>query len=184
MPFKFNPMVIPEVVLIEPQIFGDSRGFFMETWSQRDFLQGGITADFVQENHSSSKQGVLRGLHYQVEKPQGKLLRVIVGEIFDVAVDLRRGSGTFGRWVGAYLSAENKKIFWVPPGFAHGFYVVSPVAEILYSCTEFYAPQLERCIVWNDPDLGISWPLVSGSGPILSQKDREGQFLQRADFYP
>ncbi|NET53833.1 MAG: dTDP-4-dehydrorhamnose 3,5-epimerase, partial [Merismopedia sp. SIO2A8] len=154
------PTKIPEVLIIEPRVFGDDRGFFYESYNQRAFSdKAGITADFVQDNHSRSQQNVLRGLHYQIQQPQGKLLRVIVGSIFDVAVDIRKSSPTFGQWVSCLLSAENKRQVWVPPGFAHGFLVLSEAAEVLYKTTDFYAPQHERTLLWNDPDLAIAWPL-------------------------
>lgn len=168
---NFIPTEIPDVILIEPRVFSDERGFFMETWHKEKFLKGGIDADFVQDNHSRSTQGTLRGLHYQVKRQQGKLVRVIVGEVYDVAVDIRRGSATFGKWVGLYLSAENKRMLWIPPGFAHGFYVTSEVAEFVYKCTDFYAPEYERSIIWNDATIGIQWPLVKGIPPCLSHKD-------------
>lgn len=168
---NFIPTEIPDVTLIEPRVFVDERGFFMETWHKEKFLKGGIDVDFVQDNHSRSTQGTLRGLHYQVKRQQGKLVRVILGEVYDVAVDIRRGSSTFGKWVGFYLSAENKRMLWIPPGFAHGFYVTSEVAEFLYKCTDFYAPEYERSIIWNDATLGIKWPLVNGASPCLSHKD-------------
>lgn len=181
---KVAPTHLPEVLLIEPQVFGDERGFFMETWQRRKFADAGIDLDFVQDNHSRSVQGVLRGLHYQLLQPQGKLVRVTVGEVFDVAVDLRRSSPRFGDWVGVTLSAENQQMLWVPPGFAHGFYVLSDVAEFQYKCSDYYAPEHERSLRWNDPDLGIDWPLVGGAAPALSPKDAEGQWLVSAEVYP
>lgn len=181
---RFLPTGISEVLLIEPQVFGDSRGFFMETWHAAKFAEAGLDCDFVQDNHSKSVQGTLRGLHYQIKKPQGKLVRVISGEVFDVAVDLRKSSPFFGRWVGDILSAENKKMLWVPPGFAHGFYVLSPEAEFVYKCTELYAPEHERCICWDDPALGIVWPLLAGKPPLLSAKDLAGASLAEAELYP
>ncbi len=180
---RFLPTDIPEVLLIEPQVFGDSRGFFMETWHAEKFAAAGLDLRFVQDNHSKSAQGTLRGLHYQIEKPQGKLVRVVSGEVFDVAVDLRKSSPTFGRWIGDILSAENKKMLWVPPGFAHGFYVLSPEAEFVYKCTELYAPEHERCIRWDDPGLGIAWPLLA-QAPLLSAKDLAGASLVEAELYP
>jgi dTDP-4-dehydrorhamnose 3,5-epimerase len=162
---------LPGVQLIEPVVHGDHRGFFFESYHARDFAAVGIRHSFVQDNHSRSRQGVLRGLHYQLAKPQAKLVRVILGEVYDVAVDIRRGSPTYGRHVGVVLSQENKRSLFVPEGFAHGFYVLSDVAEFIYKCTEFYAPEDERGIAWNDPALGIPWPLVSGE-PLLSDKDR------------
>lgn len=180
---KFFPTRIPEVVVIEPQLFGDHRGFFMETWQQRAFAEAGIDQTFVQDNHSRSSQGILRGLHYQMQQPQGKLVRVISGEVFDVAVDIRQGSPTFGQWVGERLSAANRLMLWVPPGFAHGFYVISPEAEFLYKCTDFYAPAHERAILWNDPTLAIDWPLVGGAAPVLSAKDAAAVPFRDAEVY-
>jgi len=179
---KVIPTRLPEVLLIEPKVFGDSRGFFFESWNAREFERAGIPATFVQDNHSRSAKGVLRGLHYQMRQPQGKLIRVIAGEIFDVAVDIRRGSPTFGKWEGARLSAESKTMLWVPIGFAHGFCVLSDFTEVLYKATEFYAPEHERCILWNDPEIGIEWPL-SGA-PLLSPKDAAGQRLRDAQVFP
>ena len=181
---RFLPAEIPEVMFIEPQVFGDSRGFFMETWHAAKFAAAGLDLHFVQDNHSKSVQGTLRGLHYQIEKPQGKLVRVISGEVFDVAVDLRTSSPTFGRWVGDILSAENKRMLWVPPGFGHGFYVLSPEAEFVYKCTELYAPEHERCIRWDDPVLGIAWPVLDQAAPLLSAKDLAGVLLAEAELYP
>jgi len=178
---NFITTEIPDVILIEPRVFADERGFFMETWHKQKFLKGGIDADFVQDNHSRSVQGTLRGLHYQVKRQQGKLVRVILGEVYDVAVDIRRGSPTFGKWIGFYLSAENKRMLWIPPGFAHGFYVTSDVAEFVYKCTDFYAPKHERCIIWNDSNLGIQWPLINGMAPVLSAKDAKGIRLEEAE---
>ena len=180
---EFIHMEIPEVVLIRPKVFGDARGFFFESWEARKFSQAGLDADFVQDNCSSSVENTLRGLHYQIQQPQGKLVRVTVGEVFDVAVDIRRSSPTFGKWVGAILSAGNKQQMWVPPGFAHGFYVLSTVAEFFYKCTDFYAPQYERTIRWDDPQLAIDWPL-QGRTPLLSTKDRSGLTLAAAELYP
>ncbi|MDY6827983.1 MAG: dTDP-4-dehydrorhamnose 3,5-epimerase [Pseudomonadota bacterium] len=181
---KVAPTRLPEVLLIEPQVFGDDRGFFMETWQRRKFADAGIDLDFVQDNHSRSVQGVLRGLHYQLLQPQGKLVRVTLGEVFDVAVDLRRSSPRFGEWVGVTLSAATKQMLWVPPGFAHGFYVLSDVAEFQYKCSDYYAPEHERSLRWNDPDLAIDWPLVAGAAPALSSKDAEGHWLVNAEVYP
>lgn len=163
---------IADVKIIEPTVFGDERGFFMETWSQKEFEDKvtGKPTRFVQDNHSKSSKGILRGMHYQTENTQGKLVRVISGEVFDVAVDIRNGSATFGQWVGIYLSAENKRQLWVPEGFAHGFYVTSDSAEFVYKCTNFYHPQSEVSVAWNDHDIGIKWPL--NGIPILSQKDQ------------
>jgi len=181
---RFVPTAIPDVVLIEPRVFGDERGFFMETWRDDAFAENGINAAFVQDNHSRSGQGVLRGLHYQIRCPQGKLVRVISGRAFDVVVDLRRSSPFFGRWVGEILSAENKKMFWVPPGFAHGFYVLSESAEFLYKCTDYYAPEHERSLRWDDPELAIAWPLSAGDEPRLSAKDLAGVAFREAECYP
>lgn len=166
-------LAIPDVVLIEPKVFGDARGFFYESFNQRDFNAAtGTDYQFVQDNHSRSSKGVLRGLHYQVQQPQGKLVRVVQGVVFDVAVDIRKSSPTFGQWVGAELSADNHHQLWIPPGFAHGFVVLSDVAEFLYKTTDYYAPQHERCIAWNDDSLGIVWSI--DEAPILSQKDQNG----------
>lgn len=174
---------IPDVKIIEPQVFGDDRGFFMETWSQQKFdeLVAGKPTQFVQDNHSKSKKGILRGLHYQTEQTQGKLVRVISGEVFDVAVDMRKGSPTFGQWVGVYLSAENKRQLWVPEGFAHGFYVTSEEAEFVYKCTNYYHPQSEVSVLWNDETLAIEWPL--DEAPALSAKDASGiAFIEAPSF--
>ena len=178
---KFKQTNIPEVVVIEPQVFGDERGFFMETYrsSVMDELTGG--KPFVQDNHSKSSQGILRGLHYQISNTQGKLVRVIAGEVFDVAVDLRRSSRTYGHWAGVYLSAENKRQLWVPEGFAHGFYVTSESAEVVYKCTDYYAPEFDRSLKWNDSGIGIEWPLVDGVAPIISDKDASGLIFELAD---
>jgi dTDP-4-dehydrorhamnose 3,5-epimerase len=162
---------IPDVKILEPQVFGDARGFFMETWRQETFNQFVAKKTFVQENHSKSKKGILRGLHYQTENTQGKLVRVISGEVFDVAVDIRKDSPTYGQWVGEYLSAENKKQLWVPEGFAHGFYVTSESAEFIYKCTDYYNPKVEVSIKWDDPTLNIKWPINEGEAPLLSDKD-------------
>lgn len=180
---KFIPTKIPEVVLIEPQVFGDARGFFMETWHAGKFAEAGIDVKFVQDNHSLSAKGILRGLHYQMKQPQGKLVRVTRGEVYDVAVDMRRSSPTFGQWIGDILSAENKRMLWVPPGFAHGFYVTSDYAEFVYKCTDFYAPEHERCLLWNDPDLNIAWPLIGSQPPLLSAKDAKGLTLKNAECF-
>ena len=181
---RIHPTDLPGVVLIEPDFFGDHRGFFMETWQKRRFEQAGLDLEFVQDNHSMSMAGVLRGLHYQVNRPQGKLVRVIAGEAFDVAVDLRRGSPFFGRWTGALLSALNRRMLWIPPGFAHGFYTVSERMELIYKCTAYYSPADERTIAWNDPDLAIVWPLEAGQMPTLSEKDARGNSLGEAEVYP
>jgi dTDP-4-dehydrorhamnose 3,5-epimerase len=172
---------IPEVVVLEPKVFGDERGFFLESYNQKRFTEIGLVRNFVQDNHSRSARNVLRGLHYQLGQPQGKLVRVVAGAIWDVAVDLRRSSPTFGQWVGEELSADNKRIFWVPEGFAHGFVVISDSADVLYKATDFYAPACEHSLLWNDPQLGISWPL-SGE-PLLSQKDRAGILLSQAEVF-
>lgn len=173
---------IPEVLIFEPKVFGDDRGFFFESFNQRLFAQAtGRSPDFVQDNHSKSARNVLRGLHYQIRQPQGKLVRVTAGEVFDVAVDLRRASSTFGQWVGARLSADNKRQLWVPEGFAHGFLVLSESAEFLYKTTDFYAPEHERCLRWDDPALAIEWPLQGA--PILSAKDAQGQTLDMAELF-
>lgn len=173
---------IPDVLIIEPQVFGDDRGFFYESYNERAFWEkAGISTGFVQDNHSRSVKNVLRGLHYQIEQPQGKLVRVVLGAVFDVAVDLRAGSKTCGQWVGVHLSAENKQQAWIPAGFAHGFVVLSEYAEFLYKTTDYYAPQHERCILWNDPDLAIAWPIQAE--PILSAKDRAGKLLREAEVF-
>lgn len=180
---KFTPTNLPEVICIEPQVFGDERGFFMETYQSRRFAAAGITAEFVQDNHSGSRQGILRGLHYQIRQPQGKLVRAVVGTVFDVAVDIRRSSLTFGQWTGEILSAENRKMLWVPAGFAHGFYVLSEWAEFVYKATDFYAPEHERSIRWDDPQIGIDWPLVDGLPPTLNAKDAAGKWLSEAEIF-
>lgn len=170
---------IPDVIVFEPKVFGDERGFFFESFNQRVFQQlTGLSVEFVQDNHSRSARNVLRGLHYQVEQPQGKLVRVVAGSVFDVAVDIRPASATYGQWVGEVLSGDNKRQLWVPPGFAHGFVVLSDYAEFLYKTTDYYAPQHERCIAWNDPDLAIDWP-IEGE-PTLSAKDAIGQAFRDA----
>lgn len=178
------PTCITDVLLLEPKVFGDERGFFMETWQRRKFAEIGIDYNFVQDNHSRSVKGTLRGLHYQIHQPQGKLVRVTLGEVFDVAVDIRRSSPTFGRWVGECLSADNKRMLWVPPGFAHGFYVLSETADFTYKCTDYYSPKHERSIRWNDPQLGIDWPLPDGIAPQLSSKDAAAPGLAAAEAYP
>lgn len=176
------PTEIPEVLILEPRVFGDDRGFFFESFNEKTFADKvGVSARFVQDNHSRSSNGVLRGLHYQIQQAQGKLIRVVSGEIFDVAVDIRRSSPTFGQWVGHFLSAENKQQLWVPMGFAHGFLVVSAMAEVLYKTTDFYAPAQERCIRWDDPDLDIAWPL--SAPPILSTKDQAGVSFHNAEVF-
>jgi dTDP-4-dehydrorhamnose 3,5-epimerase len=179
---KGTPTRIVEVMLFEPNVFGDARGRFFESYNERAFREAtGRDVRFVQDNQSRSTQGVLRGLHYQIQRPQGKLVRVLAGEIFDVAVDIRRDSPSFGQWVGVVLSADNFHQLWVPEGFAHGFYVLSDTAEVLYKTTDFYAPEHERCIRWDDPDLGIDWPLAGE--PVLSDKDRRGAVLAEADLF-
>lgn len=172
---------LAEVKLLEPRVFADSRGFFLESYNQRTFAELGIHDAFVQDNHSRSERGVLRGMHYQLVQPQGKLVRAVRGEIFDVAVDLRRESSTFGQWTGHLLSEENKQMLWIPAGFGHGFLVLSLVAEVLYKATDFYAPQGERSILWNDPAMGIQWP--DAGTPILSAKDSAGKPLAQAEVY-
>ena len=180
---KVTPTAISDVLVIEPKVFGDERGFFFESWNARTLAAAGLNAHFVQDNHSRSLRNVLRGLHYQVEHAQGKLVRVIAGAVFDVAVDLRRSSPTFGRWIGETLSADNKRMLWVPPGFGHGFYVTQGPAEVQYKCSDYYAPEHERCIRWDDPELAIEWPL--NGEPILSDRDRlKGQPFARADCFP
>ncbi len=180
---EFRPTSIPEVVLIEPKIFGDERGFFMEVFRSEQFIKAGINAHFVQDNHSGSAQGILRGLHYQIKHVQGKLVRVIAGHIFDVAVDLRRNSPTFGQWTGQHLSAQNRMQIWIPEGFAHGFYVLSDWAEVVYKVTDYYAPEWERTLLWNDPEIGIKWPLMSDEHPILSAKDSQGEGINKSDLF-
>jgi len=179
----FEPTTIPDVILITPQVFGDERGFFMETYQAQRFGAAGLPFIYVQDNHSGSQHGSLRGLHYQIRQPQGKVIRVLVGEIYDVAVDLRRWSPTFGQWVGIELSAKNKLQIWVPPGFAHGFYVMSDWAEVAYKATDYYAPEWERTMLWNDPVLGITWPIPQGEQPILSAKDQQGLPLAESEVY-
>lgn len=178
---KIIPTHIPDVLILEPQVFGDARGFFMETWNAKTFADAGLDLNFVQDNHSRSRQGTLRGMHYQIKHPQGKLVRVTSGKVFDVAVDLRQSSPTFGQWAGAELSDENHRMLWVPPGFAHGFYVMSESADFLYKCTDLYAPEYDRSLHWNDPSIGIEWPLVNGAAPTISAKDEAGKNWQEAD---
>lgn len=172
---------IPDVLIVEPQVFTDARGFFYESFNKKSMLAAGITGDFVQDNHSRSARNVLRGLHYQITHPQGKLVRAVAGEIFDVAVDIRRRSPTFGKWVGMNLSAENRRMVWIPPGFAHGFLALSEFAEVLYKTTDYWAPQSERTIVWNDRDLAIAWP--TGEEPQLSTKDKAGAAFSGAEIF-
>ena len=176
-----TPTAIPDVLLIEPTVFGDDRGFFMETWQRRRFAEIGIDHDFVQDNYSRSAYGTLRGLHYQIQQPQGKLVWVTSGEVFDVAVDIRKHSPTFGEWVGETLSAGNKHILWIPPGFAHGFCVTSDEADFQYKCTDYYAPSHERAIRWDDPALGIDWPLTGE--PIVSDKDQRADAFHKAEHF-
>ncbi len=179
---QVTPAAIPDVLIIEPKVFGDARGFFFESYNERAFAQStGLRLNFVQDNHSRSARGVLRGLHYQIRQPQGKLVRVVRGSVFDVVVDLRRSSPTFGQWVGVELSEENHRQLWVPPGFGHGFLVTSESADFLYKATDYYAPEHERCILWNDPAIGIQWP-VEGA-PQLSGKDQQGKLLAQAETF-
>jgi dTDP-4-dehydrorhamnose 3,5-epimerase len=178
---KITPTALPDVVLVEPRVFGDDRGFFMESWNARAFGAAGLVATFVQDNHSRSRRGVLRGLHYQIEHAQGKLVRCVVGEVFDVVVDLRRGSSSFGRSMGLTLSAENRRMLWVPPGFAHGFLTVSEHAEFLYKTTDYWYAEHERTLLWSDPALGIAWPI--DGDPMLTPKDAAGTPLAAADVY-
>ncbi len=179
---KITATAIPDVLLVEPTVFGDNRGFFYESYNEQKWEElTGLQIRFVQDNHSRSARNVLRGIHYQIKQPQGKLVRVVVGEVFDVAVDLRRSSPTFGQWVGECLSAENKKSLWVPEGFGHAFLVLSDAAEFLYRTTDFYAPEHERCIIWNDEEINIDWPLVGD--PLLSEKDGKGSLFSKAEYY-
>ena len=171
---------IPEVLIIEPKVFGDQRGFFFESYNEREFhATTGLDVHFVQDNHSRSAKGVLRGLHYQIRQPQGKLVRCVLGEVFDVSVDLRKSSATFGKWIGVHLSAENNRQLWIPPGFAHSFLVISEMAEFLYKTTDYYAPEFERCVLWNDPALAIDWPLAEA--PKLSERDQAGRLFREAE---
>lgn len=180
---KIVPTDIADVLIIEPQVFGDDRGFFFESYNEKAFTEKtGLSVQFVQDNHSRSAHNVLRGLHYQIQQPQGKLVRAIAGSIFDVAVDIRKSSPTFGQLVTCHLSAENKRQLWIPPGFAHGFLVVSDFAEVLYKTTNYYAPQHERCIIWNDPNLAIEWPLIAP--PTISAKDQAGKPFKVAELFP
>jgi dTDP-4-dehydrorhamnose 3,5-epimerase len=169
---KYKPLSIPDIVLMKPEVFGDHRGYFMETFRQDDFNKNIGPYTFVQDNHSKSTKGILRGLHYQIKQSQGKLVRVTSGRVFDVAVDIRKASPWFGKWVGETLSAENKSMLWIPPGFAHGFYVLSDEAEFTYKCTDYYAPEHERSILWNDPEIAVNWPI--DTDPVLSPKDEKG----------
>ena len=180
---RITPTAIVDVLLIEPKVFGDDRGFFFESFNQRAFSEAArLSGEFVQDNHSKSARNVLRGLHYQIRQPQGKLVRVIAGEVFDVAVDIRRQSATFGRWVGQVLSGDNKRQLWIPPGFAHGFLVLSDSAEFLYKTTDYWAPEHERCILWSDPTLAIDWPRMDGA-PLLSKMDAVGTSFQAAEVF-
>ena len=182
MPYTVTPTALPEVLILEPKVFGDARGFFFESFNQRDFAQAtGLDLQFVQDNHSRSVKGVLRGLHYQIQHPQGKLVRVTRGEVFDVVVDLRRSSPNFGRWDGVLLSADNKRQLWVPPGFAHGFVVTSDTAEFLYKTTDYWYPEFERSLLWNDPAVGVQWPLKTV--PQLAAKDAAAKTLSEAEVF-
>ncbi len=182
MPYTVTPTAIPDVLILEPKVFGDSRGFFYESFNPQDFAQvTGLNVNFVQDNHSRSSKGVLRGLHYQLQQAQGKLVRVVRGAVFDVAVDIRKSSPTFGQWVGCELSEDNHRQFWVPPGFAHGFVVLSETADFLYKTTNYYAPSHERCIAWDDPTIGVRWP--EGLVPQLSTKDLEGKSILEAECF-
>jgi dTDP-4-dehydrorhamnose 3,5-epimerase len=180
---QFEPTAIPDVVLIRPRVFGDARGFFLESWEARKFAAAGLDVTFVQDNHSRSARHTLRGLHYQIEQAQGKLVRVVAGEVYDVVVDIRKSSPHFGRWLGFTLSAENQHILWVPPGFAHGFLVLSESADFLYRVTDYWAPQHERAIRWDDPQLAIKWPLAPGTAPLLSGKDALASPFAQAEYY-
>lgn len=179
----FSSTTHPDVLLIQPNIYQDDRGFFMESYQKEKYFQAGISFEFVQDNHSSSLKGTLRGLHYQITHAQGKLIKVVIGEIFDVAVDLRRGSPHFGKWVGAILSADNKEQLWIPPGFAHGFYTLSDRADVIYKTTDYYDPRGDRCISWDDPTLAIEWPISKGEQPLLSEKDAQGCPFSEAEVY-
>jgi dTDP-4-dehydrorhamnose 3,5-epimerase len=180
----FVPTAIPEVILIKPKVFADARGHFFESWTERKFAAAGLDLKFVQDNQNRSERHVLRGLHYQLTKPQGKLVRVVTGSVFDVAVDLRRSSPTFGRWAGAELTGENHHMLWVPPGFAHGFMVLSDSVHFLYKCTQFYEPEDERAIRWDDADIGIRWPLPAGTQPMISGRDAAARLFRDAEYYP
>lgn len=181
---KVIDTALPEVKIVEPRVFGDARGFFLESWNERAFADCGIAASFVQDNHSRSARGVLRGLHYQVGTPQGKLVRVARGRIFDVAVDIRKSSPRFGQWAGAELTGENFRMLWVPPGFAHGFVSLEDDTDLLYKCTALYSAPDDRAIAWNDPSIGIAWPVEGMGDPILSAKDGAAPLLAEADVYP
>jgi dTDP-4-dehydrorhamnose 3,5-epimerase len=181
---KVIETAVKDALILEPQVFGDARGFFLESWNRRSFAALGLDVEFVQDNHSRSQRGVLRGLHYQMQQVQGKLVRVVAGAVFDVAVDLRRASPTFGQWAGVVLSAENQRMFWVPPGFAHGFLTLTESADFLYKATDYYAPAHERSIRWDDPDLAIDWPLADIGTPALAAKDVVGTAFRDAEVYP
>jgi dTDP-4-dehydrorhamnose 3,5-epimerase len=181
---EFQPTALPEVVAIQPRVFRDARGFFYETWRHDRFAAAGIDARFLQDNHSHSVRGTLRGLHYQIQQPQGKLVRVVRGTVFDVAVDMRRSSPRCGRWIGVTLSAENCTMLWVPPGFAHGYLALSDEIDLLYKCTDYYSPKDERAVRWNDPRLAVDWPLPMGMAPILSDKDAAAPLFEAADLFP
>lgn len=180
---KYTKLAIPDVMLMEPKVFGDHRGFFMETFREDEFNEKVQMVRFVQDNHSMSGKGILRGLHYQIKHPQGKLVRVLEGQVFDVAVDIRKSSPYFGQWVGEVLTEENKRMLWVPPGFAHGFYVLSDTAQFIYKCTDYYAPEFERSILWSDETIGIKWPGIEDAVPVLSEKDEKGVHLQNAEVF-
>lgn len=180
---EFIPTRLPEVVLIKPKVFGDERGFFLESWQQKKFADAGIHADFVQDNHSHSSQWILRGMHYQIQHTQGKLVRVSRGAVYDAVIDVRRSSPTFGQWVGVELSDTNHHMLWVPPGFAHGFLALTETVDFLYKCTDLYAPQYERTIRWDDPDVGIEWPIPAGVSPKLAARDAEAPGIKHADVF-
>ena len=181
---EFIPTRLPEVVLIKPKVFGDERGFFLESWQQKKFADAGIHADFVQDNHSHSSQWILRGMHYQIQNTQGKLVRVSRGAVYDVAIDVRRSSPRFGEWVGVELSDVNHQMMWIPPGFAHGFLTLTEKVDFMYKCTELYSPQYERCIRWDDPDVGIQWSLPEGVSPQLAARDAQAPGIRKAEVFP
>ena len=181
---EFEPTEIPDVIVVHPRVFGDARGFFFESWEERKFAAAGLGMRFVQDNHSRSMRHTLRGLHYQIQQPQGKLVRVVRGEVFDVAVDMRRSSPTYGRWIGMALSEENRRMLWVPPGFAHGFLTLSDSADVLYRCTDFWVAAHERAVIWNDPDLQVAWPLPEGITPLVSVKDAAAVRFRDAQAFP
>ena len=180
---KVSASAIPEVKVLEPDVFGDERGFFLESWNRDRFARAGIDAEFVQDNHSRSVRGTLRGLHYQVGRPQGKLVQAVSGTIFDVVVDLRRSSPTYGHWVSFELSGDDHQMVWIPAGFAHGFYVLSAEADFLYKCTDYYSPEHDRTVAWNDPDLAIDWPVPADQAPLVSEKDQQGSAFATAETY-